>query len=249
MSSADAAAPAVEGAHTVFIVTNFWETLSEAVEVSQGKAVADASKAAGVKHIIFSSAINVSEASDGRLVHLRHFDGKAEVERYIRQSGVYSTFIQPGVFMSGFYSAFFRKQEDGGFRWDMPEGVKLHEAQLPLIDAAVDTGIFVKAALKLSSGADGKVILAATDYYTPARIIAEFAEVYGQTVSYVEVPHETYKSFLPPPAAQELLETMLLLQDPGYYAGADMKPSLELLGADAPTTWKAFVERNRAKWE
>jgi uncharacterized protein YbjT (DUF2867 family) len=139
MSSAEAAAPAVQGAHSVFMVTNFWESMSEKVEIAQGKAVTDASKAAGVKHLIFSSLINVSDASGGRLPHVTHFDGKAKIEQYIRGSGIRSTFVQPGLFMSGFFG-FFRKQEDGSLAWAMPEGVKPDEAQFPMFDAASDTG-------------------------------------------------------------------------------------------------------------
>jgi hypothetical protein len=93
------------------------------------------------------------------------------------------------------------------------------------------------------------VIHAATDYYTPSRILSEFEQVTGKKVAFREVPHEVYKSFLPAPVAQELMENMLLLQDPGYYAGADLTESLQLLGPDKPTTWKAYVEENKSKWE
>ncbi|EFY97672.1 NmrA-like family protein [Metarhizium robertsii] len=246
MSSPEAAAPAVQGAHSVFMVTNFWESMSDKIEIAQGKAVTDASKAAGVKHLIFSSLINVTDASKGRLAHVTHFDGKAKIEQYIRGSGLQSTFVQPGLFMSGFFG-FIRKQDDGSLAWAMPEGVKADQAQIPLFDAAADTGIFVKAALR--STADGRVIRAATDYYTPSRIVSEFEAVTGKKVAFREVPHEAFKAALPPAAAQELLENMLLLQEPGYYAGADLKDSLALLGQDKPTTWKAFVEENKAKWE
>ncbi|GAB0138979.1 hypothetical protein EsDP_00007198 [Epichloe bromicola] len=250
MSSAQDAAPAVQDAHTVFIVTNFWESMSAALEIAQGKAVADAAKAAGVKHIIFSSLINVKDASGGRLPHVSHFDAKAHIEDYIRATGVPATFVQPGLFMSGFFQ-FIRKQADGSLLWAMPAGVKADDARLPLLDAAADTGIFVKAAIRhFPETADGRRILAATEYYTPARIVSELEDVTGKKVSYVEAPHDVFKSFLPPPAAQELLENMLLLQEPGYYAGADLKPSLELLGAhDKPTTWKAYAQENKNKWE
>lgn len=251
MSSAQDAASAVQNAHTVFLVTNFWESMSAALEIAQGKAVADAAKAAGVKHIIFSSLINVSEASGGRLSHVAHFDGKAEIEDYIRGTGVPATFVQPGLFMSGFFQ-FIRKQGDGrSLLWAMPAGVRANEARLPLLDAAADTGMFVKAAIKHfpGTGTDGRRILAAAEYYTPARIVSELQDVTGKKVSYMEAPHDVFKSFLPPPAAQELLENMLLLQEPGYYAGADLKPSLELLGADKPTTWKAYAQENKNKWE
>lgn len=47
--------------------------------------------------------------------------------------------------------------------------------------------------------------------------------------------------------AQELLETVLLLEDPGYYDGADLSESLKLL-SEEPTSLKAFVQANIDKW-
>ena len=54
-------AKAVEGAYGVFAVTNFWEKASAAIEIQQGKNVADACKKAGVQHLIWSSLINVTK--------------------------------------------------------------------------------------------------------------------------------------------------------------------------------------------
>lgn len=140
MSSAQSVAPAVQGAHTVFLVTNFWESMSEDVEIAQGKAVVDASKAAGVQHIVFSSLINVTKASNGRLPNISHFDGKAKIEDYIRASGVPGTFVLPGMFMSGF-ETMIRKNpasEPAGYTLALP--VDAHKAIAPLFDAAQDTG-------------------------------------------------------------------------------------------------------------
>lgn len=136
MSSAEQAAPGVKDAHTVFFVTNFWETMSADVEISQGKAVADASKAAGVKHLIFSSLLNVKEASGGRLPNVSHFDGKAKIEQYIRDSGIPATFVLPGLFMSNLLTQ-IKKGEDGKLTLALP--VPPEKAQVPLFDPA-DTG-------------------------------------------------------------------------------------------------------------
>lgn len=136
MSSVEAALPAVTGAHTVFLVTNFWESMNKDTEVNQGKAVTDACKQAGVKHLIFSSLRNVTEISNGRLPNVTHFDGKAEVESYIRASGVPATFVLPGLFMSNFFQ-FFNKQDD---TYTLAWPVNLDKAQVPLFDAASDTG-------------------------------------------------------------------------------------------------------------
>ncbi|KAG6033259.1 hypothetical protein E4U19_006731 [Claviceps sp. Clav32 group G5] len=250
MSSPKEAHPAVQNAHTIFLVTNFWESMSPATEIAQGKAVTDAAKAAGVKHIIFSSLLHVSDASNGRLSHVTHFDSKAQIEAYIRASGVPSTFVQPGLYMTGLFG-FIRQNPEGKHKdlvWAMPEGVKAQEAQLPLLDAERDTGLFVRAAVRHFPATEGRRILAATEYYTPARIMAELEEVTGKKVSYMETPHDAFKTFLPKAAAEELFENMLLLQDPGYYAGADLQPSLQLLGDDKPITWKAFARQNKDKW-
>ena len=46
---------AFAGAHGVFGVTNFWEHFSAEKEKAQAKNIADAAKAAGVKHVIWST--------------------------------------------------------------------------------------------------------------------------------------------------------------------------------------------------
>lgn len=76
---------------------------------------------------------------------------------------------------------------------------------------------------------------------------ADFAEAFGKPCTAIQVDEATFKSFLPPAIAQEMLENMLLLEEPGYYRGADLSPSLALLD-EKPTTWKAFVQANKQKW-
>lgn len=243
MSSVESILPAITGSHTVFLVTNFWETMSKETEVNQGKAVADACKQAGVKHLIFSSLRNVTEISNGRLPNVSHFDGKAEIESYIRASGVPATFVLAGLFMSNFFQ-FFNKQGDTHvLAWP----VDLEKARVPLFDVSNDTGKFVKAAITNYPSSVNRRILAATDYYSPERIIEEFQDVTGYKAQAVQIPADVFKSFLPAPVAQEMLENMLLLEDPGYYGGESLRPSQELLDEN-PTEWKDFVASNKEKF-
>ena len=44
---------AIKGSHAVYAVTNYWEKQSKSGEITQGKNIADASKAAGVKHLVW----------------------------------------------------------------------------------------------------------------------------------------------------------------------------------------------------
>lgn len=121
----------------MFLVTNYWETAKGEVEIAQGKNVTDAAKDEGVSHIIFSSLLNVSEKSGGRLTHVPHFDGKAQIEQYIRDSGVPGTFVLPGYFMSNLTGT-IRKGEDGNYRLAFPVSNK---AKFPLLDAGEDIGM------------------------------------------------------------------------------------------------------------
>ena len=41
---------------------------------------------------------------------------------------------------------------------------------------------------------------------------------------------------------------LMMIQEFGYYGGADLTESLNLL-EEKPTEWKDFVEKNREKWE
>ena len=136
MDSPASVASAVEGAHTVFLVTNFWESLSMETEYSQGRNVADACKDANVSHLIFSSLIHVTEASSGSLEHVPHFDGKAQIERYIRESNIPSTFVLPGYFMQNMVHR-IKKGEDGVYTLSLPV---TELSTFPLFDVTADTG-------------------------------------------------------------------------------------------------------------
>jgi len=240
LNSPTSVASAIAGSHTVFLVTNYWETGQPAVEIAQGKTVADASKAAGVSHLIFSSLLDVSKESGGKLTHVPHFDGKAEIEQYIKDTGVPCTFVLPGYFMSNYVALkMLAKQEDGSYLLAYPVG---KDSKFPLIGN--DIGLFVRAAIKHSSSPSGKHILAAADYYTPTRIVAEFEEVTGKKAVFVTISEEQYKSYLPSFMAQEMLENHLFIENPGYYAGEGLGESLALLDAK-PMTWKDYVVANK----
>lgn len=88
---------------------------------------------------------------------------------------------------------------------------------------------------------------AAADYYTLNRIMSEFEEVTGKQGRYVQIDQDTYKSFLPPPIAQEILENELLCEDPGFFDGASLVQGHNLLAEVglAPTTWKDFLRSQK----
>src|SRR6202795_3297917 len=82
---------AFEGAHGVFLVTNFWEQGTD--ESKQATAAVRAAKEAGVKHFIWSTLPDVEAISGGKF-HVPHFTGKAKIDRIVKEAGfAHHTFV------------------------------------------------------------------------------------------------------------------------------------------------------------
>ncbi|RHZ50509.1 transcription factor domain-containing protein [Aspergillus thermomutatus] len=212
MNSKESLVEALQGSHSVFLVTTpAWGVAGSDAELAHGKNVADAAKETGAQHLIFSSLVNVTETSGGRLKHVPHFDQKAQVEQYIRSIGVPATFVLPGYFMTNYTEmGMLRKGEDGVYTLAYPVS---KDAKFPLVDIENDLGKYVAAALKNRAESLGAQILAAADYYTPTRILEEFEEATGQKTRFVQVDSETYTSFLPATIAEEMLENHLFIEN------------------------------------
>jgi len=122
---------AFAGAHGVFGVTNFWEHFSAEKEKAQAKNIADAAKAAGVKHVIWSTLEDTRKlmsADDKRMPILQekyrvpHFDAKAEADAYFQGLPVTflrTTFYWDNLFMFGLAP---KKNEQGQYAWAFPMG-------------------------------------------------------------------------------------------------------------------------------
>ena len=65
---------AFEGAHGVFLVTNFWDPTQMPRETEIGSAAVKEARAAGVQHFIWSTLPDAERLSGGRL-KLPHFTG------------------------------------------------------------------------------------------------------------------------------------------------------------------------------
>src|SRR6185369_1410999 len=75
---------AFEGAHGVFLVTNFQEAGSN--ELKQATAAISAAKDAGVKHFVWSTLPDVEAISGGKF-NVPHFTGKSKIDRVVKDGG------------------------------------------------------------------------------------------------------------------------------------------------------------------
>ncbi|KAF2742531.1 NmrA-domain-containing protein [Sporormia fimetaria CBS 119925] len=243
-------APVIKGAYGVFLVTNFLEKLNAAPEIVQGKAAADVCKAEGVQHLVWSSLLNITELTKGKLSNVHHFDSKAEVEQYIRDLGIPATFFLAGYFMSNLPGMSIRDFGGGNWGLGLPTPA---DAPIPLFDAEHDTGKFVKGIFLNRDKLLGERVYGATDYYTPAQIIDEFKQVYPKVAdrtAYNELPGDMYKGFLagaglPESFQTEMLENHQLFSVAGYFGGADLKGSHAIV-EEPLTTWKQYIQDHPA---
>ncbi|KAI8518438.1 NmrA-like domain-containing protein 1 [Branchiostoma belcheri] len=110
--------PALQGAHGVFVVTNFWEHMDKERELKQGKAIADAARAAGVLHVVFSGLENVQKIAG---FPCPHFDAKGQIEEYMTSLELPVTFVRYSFYYENYTSLMKpQKQEDGTYVLGVP---------------------------------------------------------------------------------------------------------------------------------
>ncbi|KAF8977958.1 hypothetical protein BGZ46_006988 [Entomortierella lignicola] len=207
---------ALQGSHTVFaITTSVYDENLKKREIAQGKAMADAAVSQGAQYIIFSTLPNAAKISRNKYSKVHHFDGKAEVEEYIRTLPIKSAFFAPCFFMQNFRNI-MAPQPVGDGTYAISNIVN-PRTELPLIDITGDGGKYVGAILAEPEKYEGKVLTSATKIYTYEEVAKVISDATGKVVKYNQIPESVYRGFLPPSAAEELVEMMWFYQDFGFF--------------------------------
>ncbi|OBT45176.1 hypothetical protein VE00_04284 [Pseudogymnoascus sp. WSF 3629] len=236
---------AVADSYAVFGV---WEQASQAIEIAQGKAIADSSVAAGVSLLIWSSLPNITKISEGKLTAVKHFDGKAEVEEYIRTLPILSAFYMPGFYMQN-HIAYMRPQPKGDGTYVLSQPLS-PTAQIPMIDIT-DTGKYIAPILLDPAKYNGTRFTYATVFHTPLQLVEGWTKVTGKQVSYSLIDADASVGGFTPEMRAELKKSAGLMDDYSYY-GSTGKEDLEWTLAqvkDKLTTWEEFVQANEPWFE
>ncbi|KAJ7325573.1 NAD(P)-binding protein [Mycena albidolilacea] len=232
---------AFAGADYTFLVTNYWEHMNKEREISQGKLLVDASKAAGAKGIIWSGLVPVNKISGGKYTKVEAFDGKALVTEYGRASGVPFVDVQAGFYATNLLGSLplLAKQPDGTYALSFslsPSTI------MPFIDMENDYGLYVRRVLEMPVFPDGTEVYTTSEDITVAEMARQLSQVTGKKVAFKRITAEQSAQhfdsigFPPEPAA----ETMDFMNDFGYYGG---KPSSSKQGLARPTrTFAEFVK-------
>lgn len=191
---------AFTGAYGAFCVTNFWEHFSGEKERAQAKNLADAARAAGVQHIVWSTLEDTRkymDASDTRMPMLQehyrvpHFDAKAEADEYFRD--LPTTYLRTSFYWDNFYAFGLgpKKGEDGTYSWAFPLGDK------PMAGiAAEDIGKVAYGIFKAGSQYIGKDIGIASEFVSVKDMGAGISEALDTgPITYHDVSADAYRAF------------------------------------------------------
>jgi uncharacterized protein YbjT (DUF2867 family) len=191
---------AFAGAYGVYGVTNFWEHFSGEKEKAQAKNIAEAAKAAGVKHVIWSSLEDtrkLMKPDDKRMPMLQekyrvpHFDAKAEANAYFE--GLPTTILVTSFYWDNLYMFGLapKKDESGTYSWTFPMG----NSKLAGI-AAEDIGKAAYGIFKAGSQYIGKTVGIVGENLTIAEMGDKLSKGLGiGPVKYNAVDADTYRGF------------------------------------------------------
>src|SRR5580698_2276062 len=191
---------AFEGAHGVFLVTNFREAGTD--EVKQATAAIRAARDAGVKHFIWSTLPNVEAISGGKF-DVPHFTGKARIDRTVKEAGFpHHTFvIAPGYYQNFVGALAPHKQADGSVGWALPLDPNVRCMHMGDIR---ELGKIVAGAFAHPDEAGNGEYLPLVGDFLSFNEIVETLNRQGHNLSYKRVPKEVFATFFP--GATEIAE-------------------------------------------
>ena len=191
---------AFAGAHGVYAVTFFWDHFSPEKEKVHARAMAEAAKASGVKHVVWSTLEDTRKwipLSDSRMPTLQgqykvpHFDAKGEMDAVFQATGVPTTCLLTSFYWENLihFGMGPRPGPDGKLVFVLPMG----DRALPGI-AAEDIGRCAYGIFKRGAEFAGKTVGIAGEHLTGREMAAALTRALGQPVSHYAMPFAEYRA-------------------------------------------------------
>lgn len=195
---------ALAGVSAAFSVQQWTEKGGTAAEELHGKRFADAVKASGSPHLVYSSAEGVERKSG-----LSHYESKWAIEQHIRDLELRATILRPVGFMDAFGAkAMQRGMYLGMFKANF--GLA-HRIQFV---ATHDIGWFAARALEDPQRYAGRVIPLAGDELSVGEIVETFKTVTGIKPWVAPIPAFLAKMMMP----KEFLDMFTWIREKGFKA-------------------------------
>lgn len=194
---------AFDGAHAIFVNTDFWGAYSGAVAQGIDKDIArkkafdievqqvknSAIAAAGIptlEKFIYSALGPMTEASGGKFTHSYHWETKAAGVKYIEREqpelAKKTSFIYMGAYSTNAFLLPKLDPRTGNYSLAMP-GSK--DVKFPIIDPVNSTGPFVRALVEDEE--PGKKLVAFDSELSIGEVIDAWSEVTGKEADFVQM--------------------------------------------------------------
>ena len=224
------------GAYGAYFVTFFWAHFSPEREKAEAKSMAEAAKAVGLRHAIWSTLEDTRRwvpLEDDRMPTLMgsykvpHFDAKGEADHVFPDLGVPTTHLLTSFYWDNLIYFGMEPKEDaeGTLTFTLPMG----EGKLPGI-AAEDIGRAAYAIFKRGDEFIGQTVGVAGEHLTGEEMAAALGRAYGREVRYNAIEPEVYRG-LGFPGAEDLGNMFQFKRDfqEAFCGNRDMAASRALL--------------------
>jgi uncharacterized protein YbjT (DUF2867 family) len=192
---------AFAGAYGAYCVTFYWTHFSPEKELAEATAIAEAAKAEGLQHVIWSTLEDTRRfvpLDDDRMPTLMgkykvpHFDAKGEANGIFTKLGVPVTFLATSFYWDNLihFGSGPKRGPDGRLVLTFPMG----KAKLPGI-AAEDIGRCAYGVFKKGRSLVGQTVGIAGEHLTGEEMAAALTRALGEEVRYNVVPPEVYRGF------------------------------------------------------
>ena len=193
---------AFDGCYGAFIVTNYWETMDVEKETEQLRNAKEATKKAGLAHVVISTLedtrefVNNSDSKDSWTtphegMYVPHFDGKGKFAQECLDEGIPATYLYTTCYFENFITALkpSRQSDKGPFALTIP----MSDSKLVMV-AVADIGKMACAILQ-DPNLIGKKVGVSSESMTVKEIADCFTKVTGKEVVYNKIPWNIFASF------------------------------------------------------
>ena len=231
----------LEGAHGAFLVTNFWDPAQMSRETEIAAAAVQAARAAGVKHLIWSTLPDSERFTGGRL-KVAHFTGKSRVDAVVKAAGfARHTFVMAPMYFQNFLTMMAPGPlPNGGRGWAVP----IDPAER-VIHAGDVTEVGRAVAAAFASGEqlpDGSYLGVCGGLYSFNDFVATL-NAQGHKLQVMHVPPAVYDGFYP--GAHEVREMFQYFAEQTYF-GPEQQWYIAAANALVPGGFTNFADWARA---
>ncbi len=216
---------AAKGVDTMFLMGNSYEAGTEE-ETRQGIIAADAAKAAGIGHLIYSSVGDANKKTG-----IPHFESKYLVEKHVAGLGISYTISAPVAFMDNTVAPW----SIDGLRQGVHAAALSPERVLQMV-ALADIGAFVAVLAERRAEVFGKRFDIAGDELSGEAQAKILSQAIGRPITYQEIPVAALR--------QQSEDTALMFE---WFDRVGYDADIAALRRDFPEVrWHSFADWARA---